>query len=363
MIDLPFMTNLRARHRTDLPERKDRWTLALSLSWTLIAALALPPAAFAQSDRYPVPHHRLGNFGFPYEPPRPDEPGLTPFRRPMLDGVPELNFCQRAEDELWLVSSRDLESCNDDPAKLVCKRNSGDEWRITSLPALLASISVEPQMQTVVVVPGYRTDEFWSRRRGKQAYQALIGNRPSVKPTRLIIWAWPSEESPDVGPFRNYSMKEARTHVDGFWMGYFLSLLPEECDPFFLTYSLGTQVTVTAFADLTAAGAGRGFRMLAIAPVFRCDWPQAAGEIAAVSTSGHKIVVIRNEADVALCAFRTWCRLNGYRQDRDGVDVLVASVPGIRQWDVSDVQGREHNLASYIQLPVVAREFDSLLSR
>jgi hypothetical protein len=332
--------------------------VALGLLWLTPAR----PAA-AQNDAWPVPQQRLGNFGFPYEPPLPGEPGVTAFRRPMLDGVPELNFRPRPCDELWLISSRELSGHADDPARLVCRMCGGDEWTTTSLDALLDSIAARPGMPTLITVHGHRTDEFWARRRGKQAYQALVGNRPEVPPTRLVVWAWPSEESPGSGPFRNFSEKEARTQVDGYWLGYFLSHLPADCDPVLLTYSLGTQVSLTGLSHLAGAGSGRDFRVLAIAPVMRCDWPHDNFESIAGPSAIRQLVIIRNEDDVALCAFRAWCRLNGYGGKADGTDVLARSVPASMQFDVAAVHGREHNFVGYVQLPVVAEQLDGLLYR
>ena len=103
--------------------RRGTWPV---LVW-LVACLSVSSVA-AQNDFYPLPERSPSAFGFPWPPPAPDEPGVTLTRRYMLDGFPDLEFRIRPEDELWLVSSRNMSGICNDPGCLICKRSRGDQW-------------------------------------------------------------------------------------------------------------------------------------------------------------------------------------------------------------------------------------------
>lgn len=328
----------------------------------LVLASAMAPAVQAQNDYWPLPALSGRGFGFPCEPPCPGEPGVTLTRRYMLDGYPELTFCPRPADEVWLVSSRNMGGCGDDPERLVCKRAVGDQWEQYPLAVLLESQAGPPAHQNVVYVHGNQTDAFWARRRGKQVYQALVGCWAEAPPTRFVIWAWPADpaDRPLFSLCKDFSQKQKRTEVDGFWLGYYLSNLPESADPLLLTYSLGLQVALNGLTDLQASGACRQYRMLAMAPVTRCHGPCPADGRDQAATLLRDLTLIRNSKDIALRAFRKYCQLTTPGCSGSGVDLLVNRFPGTRQFDVAPEAGREHNLLGYISLPVVHREWRRL---
>ncbi len=335
---------------------------AARLVCVLVCLMAGPGSlpVFAQNDAWPMPARSPNPFGFPYPPPTPDEPGVTMTRRFMLDGVPELNFRLRAQDELWLVSSRELQRIDDPADKLVCKRARGDAWDTVPLSQLMQAHTDRPALRNLVFVHGNRTEDFWARRRGKQVYQATVGNHSSAPPTRFVIWAWPSDPIESVRPFEDFLQKQERTRVDGFWLGYYLSHLPVEADPVLITYSLGTQIGVTALTDLQAAGNRQRFRVLAVAPVTRCEWPCHEIELSVAAQSIRQLSLVRNKSDIAIRAFRKLCQMTTPDRTCSGVDMLAQHVPGTRQFDVSAEQGCEHNLAGYASLPVVSQELDRL---
>ena len=353
------------RHRAFVTRKRGqrkppRWVaLAICL---LVSSLA--STVNGQSDAFHLPPRSTDAFAFPYPPPLPGEPGVTLTRRFMLDGVPELNFHLRPSDELWLVSSRDMPADCTDPSRLDCRRSIGDEWEAATLDQVLASFNSNHEKQNVIFIHGDRTDEFWARRRGKQVYQATLGNRPEMPPVRFIIWAWPSEPDNEyaIRPFKDFAKSLDRSPVDGYWLGCFLSHLPADADPLLVSYSLGTQVVLTAISDLIGAGLSRNYRLLAVAPVTRCDWPNCEFDVQLASKAIRSLHLIRNERDIAIKAFAIYCRLTSRESTTPGIDKLIDARGPTRQIDVSAKEGREHNVAGYIGIAAVIREFDMIFA-
>ncbi len=340
--------------------QKLAWLFPLAVCWLL----SITAEAQGQSDAFPVPSRSADPFAFPYPPPLPGEPGVTLSRRYMLDGMPELEFHLRPEDELWLVSSREMSTECTGPSRMVYRRSNGDEWEEASLGRILDSFNTRYELQNVIFLHGDRTDEFWARRRGKQVYQATIGNRPELPPTRFIIWAWPSEPEREnvIRPFKDFANSLDRCPIDGFWLGCFLSHLPPEADPLLVSYSLGTQVVLTALSDLLAAGSNRNYRLLSIAPVTRCDWASDENEVKLAASAIRSLHLVRNDRDVAIRAFAIYCRLTTSESTTPGIDKLVAALGPTRQIDVACEEGSEHNVSGYIGLASVIREFDLLFA-
>jgi hypothetical protein len=316
-----------------------------------------------QNDAWSVPLRSPDRFAFPYPPPLPDEPGVTLARRYMLDGEPELSFRLRDGDELWLISSREIRELPADAAALSCRRAVADGWKASSLNDFLNQVRQQPGTQTVVYVHGDRTDEFWARRRGKQVYQATTGNRPAIPPTRFVIWAWPSEQPNKCfrRPVMDFSKSLDRSRIDGFSLGFFLSHLPDETDPLLVAYSLGSQVTLTALAELAASGCQRSYRMLSIVPVIHCHWSTSETDLLLATSMLRSLHLVRNERDVAIRAYRIFCRIQCPERVKSEIDVLVDRFAMTEQIDVSREEGREHNITGYIGVPSVIEEFDKLV--
>ena len=129
-------------------------------------ALSLCMSLQAQDDYYPLPQRNVSQFGYPYPPPAADEPGVTLKRRYMLDGHPELDFNPRPQDEIWLVSTRDIPACmpSADNQQFACKHPVGTSWNRVPLEQLLDVQGLNPDLANVIFVHGNRTSAFWARR-------------------------------------------------------------------------------------------------------------------------------------------------------------------------------------------------------
>lgn len=336
-------------------------SLAGLLVWLILATAYCQ----AQDDFYPVPERNPSGFGFPYPPPAPDEPGVSFNRRYILDGHPELQFCPRPQDEVWLISTRDIES----PESLVsldqfvCKHVDGTGWNQVPVQQLIDVQHTNPNMTTVIFIHGNRTPAFWARRRGKHAYQALLGNNPAnLPPVRFVIWSWPSD--PLSRPAQDFQKKMDRSVVDGLLFGRFLSALDHSRPVKLVAYSLGTQVALTGVETVSACS-GNAFQteMISMAPVTHCCWPSSAGQLETTASRIGRLRLFRNDVDIALNAYKTYCSLCRGRGFTVGADRIARVHPEVVQFDVSEGVGREHNILSYVLQPGVRQELNSILGQ
>jgi hypothetical protein len=343
-------------------DHRDRGGLPVVLLLTLAALLAAGKC-HAQDDFYPLPQPNRSPFGFPWPPPAPDEPGVTLHRRYMLDGYPELQFQPRPEDEIWLVSTREIsdECTAATREQLVCKHPVGSSWNRVPVDQLLDVQRLHPDRATVIFIHGNRTPAFWARRRGQMAYQCLVGNQSgNVPPVRFIIWSWPSDEIPN--PLQDFRRKMDRSLVDGCCFGRFLSWLDPHQAVSLMTYSMGTQIGFTGVESATRQfGSCPPVGMIAMAPVTHCRWQLTADRVRTLNDRIFRFRLCRNPKDIALRAYRKVCSLECKTCYQPGAERFANCHPDVRQYDFSQSVGREHNILGYVSQPQVRLELEALL--
>ncbi len=318
-----------------------------------------------QDDYYPLPDRNPGNFGFPYPPPAADEPGVTFSHRYMLDGYPQLEFNPRPQDEIWLVSTRHILSCQGIPGpdQFVCKHPTGTAWKQVPLRQLLDVQQNDTATANVVFIHGNRTDAFWARRRGKMAYQRLVANNPAnLPPVRFIIWSWPSDEIPN--PLKDFQTKMDRSVFEGQLFGHFLAMLDPGQRISLVTYSMGAQV---GFSGIEMASQQHqccpNIGMIAMAPVTHCRWSPHADRLDLINQQVSQLRFCNNSRDIALRAYRKVCSVSCKTCFTPATDVIARAHPNVRQYDFSRSVGSEHNIIGYVTQPEVRCELDSLLLR
>ncbi len=361
------------------------WTQQIALTsfaMMLIAAgLAFfPHASSGQSilDHQPaeVGPRNPNRFGFPYPPPSPDEPGVTLRRRYMLDGVPHFNFRPRPQDEIWLISTRKIQSPdemadrkfraklqneNSSGGQLECFRIVNQQWQTADIGNLFACHTSNQTLNTFVFVHGNRTTEFWSQRRGKQVYQALFGNVQNSPPVRFVIWSWPSERL--WNPIDDFEVKMRRALFEGQLFSSFLGRLDSKHPVALMGYSMGAQVIFTALANLPDGSEiladpspQNKYRLSVVAPVNDCRWPVAESE--AIKTAQHidSLMVFRNPGDRAIKAYQLYCRTQVFgpcRTNIRGIEALRLDSGRYCEFDVSSEVGNEHNMIGYVQSTII----------
>ena len=129
----------------------------------------------------------------------------------------------RDGDQLWLVSTRCLPSCgcfdgSTEPRYQIHRYDQG-QWHTSTLDDYYASQFSEAL--TVAHIHGNRYAQSDALERGCQTYHLLRQCDPAPQPIRMVVWSWPSDKIS--GPLNDIRVKAARTDVEGYYLGYFLS--------------------------------------------------------------------------------------------------------------------------------------------
>lgn len=362
---LPGADRIAAKRRRDNVREHCRMLLLLIVGMSWLVLDVGTTACQAQDDFYPLPHRNPSGFGFPYPPPAADEPGVTFNRRYMLDGHPELEFNPRPEDEVWLISTRNIQSVNAPVSndQFVCKHIQGTGWNQVPLQQLIDVQNRNPARSTVVFLHGNRTPEYWARRRGKQAYQVLFGSNPcKLPPVRFVIWSWPSDPLPQ--PLQDFQKKMERSALDGLLFGQFLSQLDQRQPLKLVTYSLGTQVAFSGIETVTAdTGSCPSIDMIAMAPVTHCEWPVSPWQLELTASRIQRLRFFRNPDDLAIMAYKAYGTLQTKQKFVPGADIISSVHPNVAQVDLGENVGREHNILGYVSQPQVSQTLESFLQR
>lgn len=339
-------------------------------AWPLLLLLltgafvpGLSNSLHAQDDYFPLPSRNPGKFGYPFPAPVANEPGVTLFHRYMLDGYPELEFCPRPQDEIWVVSSREISTCErvTSSDRFLCKHPVGTAWNRVPLEQLLDVQQQNPEKANIIFIHGNRTSDFWARRRGKLTYQYLIANNPvEMPPVRYIIWSWPSDAVN--GPVKDFWKKINRAKYDGELLGQFIGMLNPAQQLTFLTHSMGAQV---AFTGIQAASLNQPIRprfdVISMAPVTHCNWPRNMTEADIISAQINRLCFIRNPSDIAIRAYKKLCTHESKHPFVAGADIISSIHPNSQQYDASQSLGCEHNIIGYVTTPPVRCELQSIL--
>jgi pimeloyl-ACP methyl ester carboxylesterase len=167
----------------------------------------------------------------------------------------------RDSDEVWLVSSRGLGSCNAEQhvGKLKYWHYDREQsWTPAGLDALRATDSADAV--TVVFVHGYRIDHCEAFTKGWSAYRALT-RCAGERAVRFVIWSWPSAKT--CGPIEDARMKAARTNADGYYLAWFVDQLGPQVPVSLWGHSYGARISTGAL-HLLGGGTLAGRQLSAV---------------------------------------------------------------------------------------------------
>jgi len=151
----------------------------------------------------------------------------------------------RAQDEIWLVSARDIDQC-----ELSFERLSDGKWLSASMAELIQSHSTDPQKASLIYVHGNRTDDAYARSRGLQFYENMFNGEVCSGPMRFVIFAWQSERE-KIGGIADFRIKLDRSVELGPTFAEFLNQF-EDRQLILTGFSLGSQIILSALVDLEA---------------------------------------------------------------------------------------------------------------
>ena len=275
----------------------------------------------------------------------------------------------RSQDQLWLVSDRNL-GCDVEAqaANLQYWRYDRETcWGRASLPDLLAD---DAQGVTIVFVHGNRIPQDEAFTKGWTAYRTLM-QCADERPVRFVIWSWPSEAVR--GPINDARVKACRTNPSGYYLGWFLDHLDPAARVSLWGHSLGARV-ITGALHLLGGGEVDGHRITQRLHATRAPM-QAVFLVAAIDSDwlmpGHyhgnalsqvsSMLLVNNGCDALLKHYHLIYADRGHEQalgyaglDRQGVSETDWSK--ISQTDASWQLGRRHEFMGYLGSPeLVAR--------
>lgn len=251
----------------------------------------------------------------------------------------KLNGCVRAEDEIWLVSTRQLcqRACPETGSTLqqaeVAQRIDG-QWFPSTAETLLEVINNDQERWNLLFIHGNRTDLQWANLRGEETYEALISGAESQQcltnpapPVRWIIWAWNSD--PLRNPRVDLTVKKQRAIDQGTYLAEFFQGVEQPAMGVF-AYSLGAQALASSLGsrqsietvrpaqtnpdDLGAANlpiecAGPGLDVVMVAGAVPTCWFNTADAHTCLPLCVNRLMLINNADDRALHIYQRITRL------------------------------------------------------
>lgn len=274
-------------------------------------------------------------------------------------------------DQVWLVSSRHLPNCGkvaNSEVWLKAEKLVGNTWVEESIQQLTDDHDKNKEMVTVIYVHGNRSDEEWARARGVEVYQRL-SEFEDCPPIRYVIWSWPSDRL--LRPLKDFHEKADRSVAEGTYFSTFIAQLSPENRVGVLGYSLGAQVVLSGLNEMKlfngqSPESKHQLNIALVAAATDCNWPSVCDDVDAVYNSISKMLIVHNECDRALKAYRLAClgRTNPMGGcGMKGLDALKDNGQKVHQLDVSGTVRGGHSIIEYMK-PTIVRQsiIDSLFA-
>lgn len=277
----------------------------------------------------------------------------------------DLQWQPQPGDEIWLVNTRNLDSCINDcrlaPQLPVSQWQAG-EFQSSSLPELLESVARNPELRNVTYIHGNFTDYGWSIRRGMEVYHHCFGGCGPRPPIRFIIWSWRSERETLLG--RDYQIKSQRAVAEGCRLNSLVSQLGPQ-PPIVIGYSLGAQATLSALSQPASADA-QAWVVTLIAAALDPHFCGNLRDNQQISNRVERLVLFTNQSDPALnCSIRITRRTIANPNPPSQYSIVPNLRGGratLEQFEVSREVGRHHAISRYLESPTVSSHLQNLLS-
>ena len=155
--------------------------------------------------------------------------------------------CDRSQDEIWLVSSRNLSpkrvmEC--DCGELDVFKLNDNKWNKSSYSEFMQKGEEDASLPTVVFIHGNRTDLQYAKIRGLQTYRAVVQDCKLKTPVIFVIWTWPADKVCGIVQDLNTKAKIADNH--SYLMARFISRLDHKPKVRIIGYSYGGRMVVNA---------------------------------------------------------------------------------------------------------------------
>jgi hypothetical protein len=260
--------------------------------------------------------------------------------------------CLRAQDEMWIVSTRGVSPCQCPKSDEFSVRRFADgQWNETSINDLWAASDAV----TAVVVHGNRINPCWAKRHGWMIYRKLSSGADSDERIRFVIWSWPSERIP--GPIRDARAKAQRATSEGLLFGWFLGQFSPDNRLSLIGYSYGARV-IGGGLHVTGGGSLNGqllpkpvatqsVHVSLLAAAVHQDELLKNGKFAEAQHQMGELLLFVNRSDPILRRYYLLDKNN--RQDALGFSGFCRQrfAPVVQQVNVSPYIGRSHDIQRY----------------
>ncbi|MEZ6094887.1 MAG: hypothetical protein R3C03_11750 [Pirellulaceae bacterium] len=182
------------------------------------------------------------------------------------------HICLCPGDQIWIVSTREMEPCCEIAGKFQVAFFNGCEYQTSSIDELTNDLAQHPELQNVVHLHGDFTDLRWAISRGEQVYLNSIAGNCCRQPVRMIIWAWKSERV--AVPFRDFRVKTDWSHFEGVRFAEFMSQTNLSTG-IMIGYSMGAQIALRAIDEI-ASTSGQSSNELSVTGKWRLILPAPA---------------------------------------------------------------------------------------
>jgi hypothetical protein len=269
----------------------------------------------------------------------------------------------REQDELWLVNSRGLGSCD---FELNAERmkywryDRQQSWVKSELPELVATD--DPDVTTIVFLHGNRIPSCEAFTKGWTAYRTLIACADE-RPVRFVIWSWPSEQV--CGPIEDARIKAARTNAHGYYLAWFLDRLNPEVPVGIWGHSFGARIATGALhllGDGSLAGrqlmersgdTPRFMRAALFASALDCDWLLPGRCHGQALSQLDDLLLVNNGCDRLLMRYELLYGRRSCREALGYVGLPTRRLPTDEAQKVSQMNaacyvGKQHQFANYL---------------
>ncbi len=156
-----------------------------------------------------------------------------------------------AADDLWLVSTRDLDPCGQPGGEQPRYWRLGQDrqWEAADVKAFLAGDS--PTVPTAFFLHGNRTDRQDAVNTGWGVYRVLK-EQAGGRAFRFVIWSWPSDRIAG-GNRRDVRVKAARSETESYYLADCIRQINPAVPVSLIGYSFGAR-TIGGALNLLAGG-------------------------------------------------------------------------------------------------------------
>lgn len=277
----------------------------------------------------------------------------------------ESSKLSEARYDIWIIDTHTVGEgeSNGSSARFLRLDDNGG-WQPSSEDGFLQSLS--PSKPVNYVLPGYMSDlslgieQAWSYHHHLDQHAKTGG--ASSSPTRIVLWAWPSERQ-GLAILRDARNKAARAEREGAWLAQHLIKLPRNYRAHLLAHSFGARIAAAAAQHLaSAAQSGEPGRLTSprltgtlIAPAIDSDWLEAGRPHQLALGRFEKLLLVNNSSDRVLKRYRFLDRSS--RQEAVGFVGLTISdrqlARKIQQIDASHLVGKVHHWHQHFESPTI----------